>query len=153
MTRVNLVEPEYLLDQHLMAEYREIPMVGAALGRTLKSKNGYDSTKVSDQYTLNQGHVYFFYNKADYLLSRYEKIKEELIERGFALDPNRTNAGWANFYLIEDKQISWKPNTTEILVNAARLHKRYLQKPQWYKYFGSSMPNYARFLFERYDKD
>ena len=39
MTRINLVPPEELSDQHLIAEYREIFMVGSSLQRSLKSPN------------------------------------------------------------------------------------------------------------------
>ena len=63
MTRINLVEPSELTDQHLIAEYREIFMVGGSLKRTLVSKVGYREDRVPKRYTLNTGHVYFFYNK------------------------------------------------------------------------------------------
>ena len=64
MTRINLIEPSELTDQHLIAEYREIFMVGGSLKRTLVSKSGYQELKVPKSYTLNAGHVYFFYNNA-----------------------------------------------------------------------------------------
>ena len=60
MTRINIIPVSELYDQHLIAEYREITMVPAALNRTLKSKIGLDKNKISQQYTLNKGHVYFF---------------------------------------------------------------------------------------------
>ena len=46
-------------------------MVEASLRRTLLSKNGYNESKVPKKYTLNKGHVYFFYNKGKYLHKRY----------------------------------------------------------------------------------
>ena len=39
MTRINLVPITELSDQHLVAEYREIFMVGPSLQRSLKSPN------------------------------------------------------------------------------------------------------------------
>ena len=39
MTRINIIPTTELADQHLVAEYRELFMVGSALQRTLKSKN------------------------------------------------------------------------------------------------------------------
>ena len=39
MTRINLVPPSELTDQHLIAEYREIFMVAGSLRRTLLSKD------------------------------------------------------------------------------------------------------------------
>ncbi len=150
MTRVNLIEPVDLLDQHLMAEYRELPMVGASLGRTLASINGYDKTKVPRRYTTGKGHVYFFYNKVDFLTKRYEAIVTELKQRGYNLDVDRQNDGWKNFYEIEDDQISYAPTEEEIKTNIARLHIRYLNKPDWYKYKGELMENYAVFLSDKY---
>ena len=47
MTRINIVPVEELMDQHLIAEYRESTMVPAALNRTLKSKKGLDRNKIS----------------------------------------------------------------------------------------------------------
>ena len=44
MTRINIVEPSELTDQHLIAEYREIFMIAGSLKRTLKSKIGYDKS-------------------------------------------------------------------------------------------------------------
>ena len=46
MRRINLVPPEELSDQHLVAEYREIFMVGSSLQRSLKSPN-WEKTKIS----------------------------------------------------------------------------------------------------------
>ena len=48
-----------LTDQHLIAEYREITMVPAALKRTLNSKKGLNSSKIPINYTLKKGQVYF----------------------------------------------------------------------------------------------
>jgi len=39
VTRINLVPTEELSDQHLVAEYREIFMVGSSLQRSLGSPN------------------------------------------------------------------------------------------------------------------
>ena len=64
MTRINLVPPAELSDQHLVAEYREIFMVGSSLQRSLKSPN-WEKTKISIQknFTLNKSHVKFFMTK------------------------------------------------------------------------------------------
>ena len=82
MTRINIVEPSELTDQHLIAEYRELFMVAGSLRRTLKSKVGYRESKVPKRYTLNQGHVYFFYNKGKYLHKRYTELRNEMKKRG-----------------------------------------------------------------------
>ena len=93
MTRINLVQPSELTDQHLIAEYREIFMVGGSLRRTLVSKSGYQESKVPKRYTLNGGHVYFFYNKGRYLCKRYIEIRKQMKRRGFKPDDDRVFGG------------------------------------------------------------
>ena len=81
MTRINIIEPSELTDQHLIAEYREIFMVGSALQRSLKSKN-WEKTKknLPKEFTLNAGHVKFFFNKGSNgkrieVVSNYQDLK------------------------------------------------------------------------------
>ena len=62
MTRINIIDPAELHDQHLVAEYREIFMVGSSLQRSLKSAN-WDPKNIPVSFTLNKGHVSFFYDK------------------------------------------------------------------------------------------
>ena len=50
MTRINIIPVCELKDQHLIAEYREITMVPAALNRTLRSKVGLRKEKISEKY-------------------------------------------------------------------------------------------------------
>ena len=45
MTRINIIPPRELYDQHLIAEYREMLMVPASLKRTLASKAGLQLNK------------------------------------------------------------------------------------------------------------
>ena len=64
MTRINLVNPKELTDQHLVAEYREIFMVGSSLQRSMKSKSWNKTiNNIPKEFTLNKGHVTFLYNK------------------------------------------------------------------------------------------
>lgn len=84
MTRVNAgILPEELVDQHLLAEYREIL-------RCIKTgTNGYGKygesflKRIPEEFTLNKGHVLFFSNKLEYIVDRFESLKRELVERGY----------------------------------------------------------------------
>jgi deoxyribonuclease (pyrimidine dimer) len=67
MIRINIIPVAELMDQHLIAEYREITMVPVSFTRTLSSKTGLDYRKIPKSYILNKGHVYFFYDKGFYL--------------------------------------------------------------------------------------
>ena len=51
MTRINIIPTNELYDQHLIAEYREITMVPAALKRILNSKNGLVKSKIRSYFT------------------------------------------------------------------------------------------------------
>lgn len=64
MTRINLVPPSELTDQHLFAEFREIKMVPKALARSLKGRRPRGVLEaIPKEFTLNTGHVMFFYDK------------------------------------------------------------------------------------------
>ena len=57
MTRINIIPVEELMDQHLIAEYREITMVPASLARTLSSKTGLDYNKIPKSYKIQSNLV------------------------------------------------------------------------------------------------
>jgi len=129
MTRINLVDPGDLSDQHLVAEYREIFMVGPALQRSLKSKNGL--TDIPKEFTLNKGHVKFFYNKGKYLHKRYKELIAEMKRRGMNPDPTRKfkREQWPN-ELYKD----WTPKDQDITIIRERIQQRINQKPYWYRW-------------------
>ncbi len=132
MTRINLVQPAELSDQHLIAEYREIFMVGSALQRSLKSKK-WNTTKLNlpNEFTLNIGHVKFFYNKGKYLHKRYLKIIKEMQNRGMNPNPNRKfkKEQWPI-----DLYNDWAPNDKDIELIRLRIKEKINQKPLWYRW-------------------
>jgi deoxyribonuclease (pyrimidine dimer) len=132
VTRINTVDIEALADQHLMAEYRELPMVHGSLKRTLASKKGYDPKKVSPHYTLNGGHVYFWYNKKEYLWDRWNRLIEELKGRGYNISPEARVVDWSVFDKVP--QMKWQPNEQDKAINAERINIRIAQKPTFYRW-------------------
>ena len=131
MTRINIIPVEELYDQHLIAEYREITMVPAALNRTLNSKNGLIKTKINNHYTLNKGHVYFFYNKGKYLYKRYNVIINEMKKRGFKPDPKRKFP--ADIFINNGLYNDWNPTLEDYKIIRARIKSKIKEKPSWYK--------------------
>ncbi len=131
MTRINLVEPSELTDQHLIAEYREIFMVGGSLNRTLNSKVGYREDRVPKRYTLNTGHVYFFYNKGKYLHKRYHELIDEMKRRGFQPDKSRVFPT----RVFEDNGLynDWMPTTEDYKIIRQRIEEKIAMKPNWYR--------------------
>ena len=130
MTRINIVPVDELYDQHLIAEYREITMVPAALNRTLKSKSGLDRTKISKHYTLNRGHVYFFYDKGEYLDKRYDDIVKEMKRRGFKPDSNRKFP--KEIFIKNDLYYDWMPRPEDLKVISEGIESKIKEKPVWF---------------------
>lgn len=136
MTRINLVPPEELTDQHLFAEFREIKMVPKALARSLKSRGTAGVLmSIPAKFTLNAGHVLFFYDKGAYLAKRYEQIKKELDRRGvnynkdslFDAEGTILCAPWFN---------DWVPDEEAFRLIRQRIDDKIQLKPDWYKYKG-----------------
>lgn len=136
MTRINSnVKPELLLDQHLMAEYRELPMVFASLKRSLKTKSVSEVlASIPPLFTLNEGHVTFFYDKLLFLHNRYEFLKDELRSRGFQLDDDRAMYDYLEYPV--EFQNDWVSTKDEDKVVITRILEKHAMKPEWYKYNG-----------------
>jgi deoxyribonuclease (pyrimidine dimer) len=131
MTRVNLVPPAELFDQHLLAEYRELLMIPAALRRTLQSRKGLVQAACPKRFTLNTGHVSFFYNKGKYLDRRYAALRRELRQRGFKLDPGRVFP--AAVFIDNGLYGDWRPDAAALALIRARLSEKLALRPGWYR--------------------
>jgi|TARA_B110000444_G_scaffold213268_1_gene210014 deoxyribonuclease (pyrimidine dimer) len=135
LTRINIVPVEELTDQHLMAEYREIFMIGSALQISLKSKN-WDPKRIPDKFTLNTGHVTFFYDKGQYLYKRYQQIQKELTKRNFNLDKSRL---FKVTQFPTEYYNDWEPTKEDQAIVWQRIEERIQQKPEWYRHYGVSI--------------
>lgn len=78
MTRINLVPPQELCDQHLLAEHRELTRIPNAVAKGKFSLKGQPI-----DYKLGEGHVRFFFNKLGFLKKRYDLLHAECKARGF----------------------------------------------------------------------
>lgn len=131
MTRINLVPPGELTDQHLVAEYREIFMVGSSLQRSIASKNWSKTlATLPEKFTLNAGHVKFFYNKGMYLDKRYHQLVHEMKQRGMTPDPERRfkTEQWP-----VDLWNDWTPQARDLELIRERIQERIDAKPEWYR--------------------
>ena len=122
MTRINLVDPAYLSNEHLGAEYRELPRI-FNLVRAVQAKGLVPSDlKISTSYTLGTGHVRFFYNKLKWLQRRQQAIIQECLKRGRVVnfsDVEQLTVGIEKHWLGE-----WSPSREEIKINIARINER-----------------------------
>ena len=150
MTRINTIDTKHLTDQHLMAEYRELPMVNAALSRSLSSKSGVRHHLIPQRYTLNKGHVMFFYNKGAWLYDRYMTLIAELRNRGYEINPDDRVVNWDVF---RDNGLfkTWAPDGAAHAVNVERLIERVAAKTSWYRLMGTPVDEqYLAFLKSTY---
>lgn len=145
MTRINLVPPSELTDQHLFAEFREIKMVPRSLNRSLSAQQVKHSEpakarqavlqRIPEQYVLGKGHVSFFYDKGAYLQTRYELLKTELLKRGYKIDASAPldpleltcTAPWNNDY---------EPDSASLALVRQRIAERIAVQPKWYRFYG-----------------
>jgi deoxyribonuclease (pyrimidine dimer) len=135
LTRINILPVEELTDQHLMAEYREMFMVGSALQKSLKSPN-WDKNRIPKELTLGTGHVMFFYDKGQYLYKRYEQIRKELTKRNYKLDKTRL---FKVTQFPTEYYNDWTPTDRDRAILRERIQERINEKPEWYRHNGVSI--------------
>lgn len=130
MTRINLVPPTELYDQHLLAEYREIRLLSKNMHRYFKSNKS--KSNIPKQFTLNTGHCLFFKDKGKYIQNRYNLLYYELINRGYnpqypELDVSAWPVGFFN---------DWTPIERDMAIIRERIAEKFKLKPMWYRYYG-----------------
>lgn len=133
MTRINIILPEHILDQHLIAEYREIRLLCGSFRNSIKSKKGIRVDLIPKKYTLMAGHIVFFHDKGLYLHKRYNLLRTEMQKRGWTpnLEFPMPRGVWPD-ELYND----WTPSEEDFELVRKRIGFRISQKPQWYRYYG-----------------
>ena len=128
MTRINVVHPSELCDQHLLAEYRELPRVFSL------ARHG---ASVPAEYVLGAGHVTFFYDKLGFLACRFNELVLEAQRRGFnvtiPLDAMWHNAVKAGGRVPTELFGSYTPTPAAIALNRQRIKDRMPPKPRFTK--------------------
>ena len=131
MTRINSnLDPKTLKRMHLIAEYREITMVPAALRRSLRTKSKQEIlASIPPKFTLNAGHVKFFYNKQGFLIKRFNALVAEMQRRGYKYDLSRADAflGFDNEF-----NLNWHSTPEDDAIVQERIALRISQKPHLY---------------------
>lgn len=132
MTRINLVSPQELSDQHLIAEYHELPRV---------LKQDINTADAPKRYCLGKGHVKWAKSRSLFLQVRYSRIIMEMLHRGF-----RVNYSWEDLVDGYPVKLSddWYYIATEedVALSKARLIEKYKLKPDFYKWTKRDKPNY-----------
>lgn len=125
MTRINIVPVEELCDQHLLAEHRELTRIPNAIAR-----GRFNLDCQPAEYKLGEGHVKFFFNKLQFLNSRYIALNKECLLRGFNIK-NR----WPQD-LPTDKALwlDYAPTQSALKINRERIEIRMPKKARFTKY-------------------
>jgi deoxyribonuclease (pyrimidine dimer) len=131
MVRINIINPKFLADQHLIAEYNEILML---FGYVRKHPHTHFN-QIPENYKLGQGHILFFKNKLKYLGDRFELIKKEMKRRGF-LGKKEINFEGIDKNLLKN----WDPFDSDKEIIKKRLIDKINLKPNYYRYYKEHKP-------------
>lgn len=134
MTRINLLNPSELSDQHLIAEYRELP-------RCIKQDISIKDAPCS--YVLGKGHMKWARKNWKYLLDRYKDICKELVYRGFNIkytSEELTNYFYNKFPYMKPEVFI--PTEEEFNISRNRIILKLKEKPGFYKWTNRKQPNY-----------
>jgi deoxyribonuclease (pyrimidine dimer) len=124
------VNPKYLADQHLIAEYRELPMVIGSL-----RINGWKiKTPVGPYFSLGKGHINWFKPRLAYLRDRHEAVKVEMGNRGFKHDALEIKYD----HVLNHLWNNWKPTIED-------------SEPVRNRIFNKIFHNYTPFYWWRYN--
>ena len=113
-----------LTNQHLLAEHREIKRIPNQI------KSGkYNLNWIPDEYTLNTGHVKFFYNKLAFLHKRYIDLYQECLVRWFDVQNYLESFDDLPNELYND----YIPTVEATNINWERIQEKLLDKQTFYK--------------------
>lgn len=138
MTRINLVPPTELCDQHLLAEHRELTRIPNAV-----AKGKYHLKGQPAEYKLGEGHVRFFFNKMAFLKKRYDLLHAECKAHGF-----NVQYIW-NEELPQDPTLwlDYEPTEAALALNRARIQERMPAKARFTSHRWYLIPQkYVKFL-------
>lgn len=139
MTRVNVIPPEFLTDEWLLAEYREIKRIP----NNVRSGK-YTMKGIPDHYVLGIGHEKFFIDKLLFIKNRHDAIRRELSLRynkdyGISIDLEG---------ISEELLNDWTPGYGSIQRNINRLCERF--RPGFYHYYRRPVDDIHEFYGEMY---
>lgn len=137
------ISPTLLLDQHLIAEYRELFI---PFGQ-LRKLNFQSKTPSPERLKLGKGHIVFWRDKHAYLARRHEALVEEMRVRGFQVNLSF----WDKDVIPPRFWNDWEPSYEESLVIRERVVEKIGEKPTFYRYYrepftAAEFPLYREYL-------
>ena len=135
MTRINLVDPSALSDQHLRAELRELP-------RVFSSK--IDISDAPERYCLGKGHVKWAKAHPYFIVFRYKDLYKEAMFRGFETSYKPMDLWkkfWDSYYgSPQPFKDNYEVSVTDLVRSMTRIRERYLANPGFYKWTKRKKP-------------
>ncbi len=126
MTRINVIPVIELSDQHLIAEYRELP-------RVLKQNiNTIDAPKV---YCLGKGHVKWAKKHELFLVKRYIDLVSEMRFRDF-------HVSYDLLFDVSNFKNDYIPTAKALEINKSRIIEKVTLKPDWYRWTKRNKPDW-----------
>ena len=136
MTRINLIPTKELSDQHLLAEYRELPRV---------IKQDLNVSDAPRNYTLGKGHMKWGRLHIQFLLDRYFELCNEMKYRGFKVNyPHQQLLLYVYANVNIQLLNQYQPTKEDIEVSRNRIIEKLNMKPSWYKWTNRDKPNYIK---------
>lgn len=136
------VNPKYLTDQWLIAEYRELPMVVGSL----RINDWSIKSPVKTVFDLGTGHINWFKWRLHYLHRRHIEVKKEMVQRNFKCDVLNIVQSEIPFKFWND----WNPT----LVDSEKIRERLVQKLianklpiTWWRYNRVNLTAESAYLF------
>lgn len=132
MTRINVIPACELSDQHLIAEYHELPRV---LNQDINIADA------PERYVLGKGHMKWAKRHIIYVKARYLQLIKEMQHRGF-----KTNWGLddkivcGSYSELLEQDYFEEPEDFEL--NRQRIREKYEMKPNWYRWTNRSKPSW-----------
>ena len=122
MTRINLIPPTELCDQHLLAEHRELTRIPNAV-----AKGKFHLKGQPEEYKLGEGHVRFFFNKMAFLKRRYDELHAECKARGF-----KVQYIWPETLPFSPELwLDYQPTDAALEINRQRIQERMPKKARF----------------------
>jgi deoxyribonuclease (pyrimidine dimer) len=141
MTRINLIDPKLLADQHCHAEHREIVRIPTLLRDTLNKKSRNEINRsIPSEYTMGQGHVKFFLDKMGFLHDRHVALTEELHLRGYNLNDTKTSEEIFLQGIDKEFCLVYNPDKKAVKTNVERILTRIEEKESFYKFMKEPCP-------------
>ncbi len=128
ITRINCVPAGELTQQHLVAEYRELPRIFNLVRAAIERGERPTDKRNPRAYTLGTGHVRFFYPRLGWLKERQRELVGEMQARGYK--PSFTDVDGLDAGIDRAWLGNWTPDDAAMAINRERIATRLReQKP------------------------